>query len=391
MALAFSSPLPLQSFFHSILLTRQTLSARPNRQLRPTSPRRSPLICCASNEASGEQPSPVPNDSNTPQSDEELEAELQRRLAANSIKWADIPFRNIEHELALIEQYEREEEIEEGDPWPRFLRGAAYESWGQPQLALAQYAKTNDASGLRRVPEIWERRGYNSFKVGKVAAANTYFEIALTMYYESTGNQLHFTHWFYDNFKDHLPKWNGPPAPLQRAICQYCVGNVKDARSSLVPQIELMANDFQHSLLWFLAAAARHGPDGVMKAPDARVAFEALGKKYDWTPRLKMFLNLYHAAALGIYGDVSVAEQEVSDAIKTDEKDDVISHVYMALYHDAFTKDATERDRALDTVTALGGTASPRDTENFLFHAAKNRLTFSKKDSDSEVPEKAPY
>lgn len=307
------------------------------------------------------------------------------------MKWAEIPFRSIHQELALIDEYEREEELNEDDPWPKFLRGAAYEYWGQPQLALAQYTKTKDAGGLRRVPELWERRAYNSFKIGNVAAANTYSEIALSLFNESTGNELHFTHWFYDNFKDHLPKWNGPPAPLQRGICQYCVGNMKEVRSSLVPQIELMAQDVEHSLLWFLAAASRYGTDGIMKPWDARIVAKALQREYNWNPRLRMILTLFHAAAQGVYGEVTVAEQELSEAIKADDKDDISTHVYMALYHDAFTKDTSERDRAFDVISALGGSASPRDTENFLFHAAKNRLTMPKTGSDPEVAERAPY
>lgn len=306
------------------------------------------------------------------------------------MKWSDIPFRSIQQELDLIDEYEHEEEVGESDPWPKFLRGAAYEYWGQPHLALAQYAKTNSAGSLRRVPELWERRAYNAFKIGNVAAAHTYFEIALGLFYESAGNELHLVHWFYDNFKDHLPKWNGPPAPLQRGICKYCVGRAKESRTSFMPQIELRQEDMEHSLLWFLAAAVKSAPDGIMASADARVVQEAVDRDFDWNPRLKMFTKLFHARARGIYGEVTEAELELSNAIKADEKDDVISHVYLALYHDAFTNETAERDRALDIVTAIGSTASPRDTENFLFHVAKNRIAVPEDGSNPEVPEQAP-
>lgn len=344
--------------------------------------RRSSLTCSAASEVSG--------DASAPKSDEELHKELVRSLEAKEMKWYEIPFKNIEQELALIDEYERKMELNKDDPWPKFLRAAAYEYWGQPQLALAQYAKTGHAGGLRRVPELWERRAYNAFKIGNVAAAHTYYEIALGLFYESAGNELHFVHWFHDHFKDHMPKWNGPPGPLQRGICKYCVGLPKEARTSFVPQIELHGKDMEHSLLWFLACAWKSAPGGMIPA-DARVAREALERgDVEWNPRLRLLLKLFHAAAQGIYGEVTAAEQELSDAIKADEKDDIVSHVYMALYHDTFTKDTAERDRALDVVTAIGSTPSPRDTENFLFHVAKNRMTIPKDGANPEVPEQAP-
>lgn len=329
-------------------------------------------------------------DASASKSDEELHEDLIRSLEAKEMKWGEIPFKNIEEELAMIDDYEREEELNEDDAWPKFLRGAAYEYWGQPQLALAQYANTGHAGAFRRVPELWERRAYNAFKIGNVAAAHTYSEIALGLFYESAGNELHFVHWFHDNFKDHMPKWNGPPAPLQRGICKYCVGFPKEARTSFVPQIELIEKDMEHSLLWFLAAGSKSSPNGVLIPPDARVARDALELDYEWNPRLRLLLKLFYAAAQGVYGEVTEAEQELSDAIKADERDDIATHVYMALYHDAFTKDTAERDRALDVVCAIGSTPSPRDTENFLFHVAKNRMTIPKDGANPVVPEQAP-
>lgn len=370
-------------------LLRQTLrhpAFRPN----PPSHKRATITSCATDELPNQSPLPKSNESTPQQTDEQIQEEFVRALEAKQLKWADLPFRNVQQELALIDQYEKEEELDQNDPWPKFLRGAAYEHWGQPQLALAQYAKTNNAGGLRRIPELWERRAYNAFKIGNVAAAHSYYEIALGLFYESAGNELHIVHWFYDNFKDHLPKWNGPPAPLQRGICQYCAGQHKEARTSLVPQIEFRQQDMDHSLLWFLASAAKFASDGILTPPDARIVRDALESDYEWNPRLKMFINLFHAAGQGLYGEVSEVEQQLSDAVKKDEKDDVTTHLYMALYHDAFTNDTTERDRALDIVTAIGGTASPRDTENFLFHAAKNRITVPDSGSNPEIPEIVP-
>lgn len=300
-------------------------------------------------------------------------------MPPKELKWAEIPFSSIEEELAAIDDYEKEESLPPSDPWPKFLRGAAYEYWGQPQLALAQYAKTGDSHGLKRVPELWERRAYNAFKIGNVEAANVSFEVALGLMSESTGNELHFAHWFHANFKDYLPKRNGPPAPVQRGIVKYCVGYPNDARSSFIPQIYIGVKDIEHPLLWFLACCGKLAGEEPIRESDMDVIEKTLERDYEWDPRLRMLIDLYYAASKRVFGEVTDAETRLSEAIKGDEKDDITTYVYLALYHDAFTGEHDERDRALDMVSAIGIPRSTNDTENFLFHVAKNRIAIPEK------------
>lgn len=321
---------------------------------------------------------------------EREEQDLIKELEAKQLKWAEIPFTNVQEELDAVDQYVKEEEVGEDDPWPKFLRGAAYEHWGQPQLALAQYAKTNQAGALRRIPELWERRGYNAFKMGKVAAAHSYYEIGLSLFYESAGNELHIVHWFYENFEGNIPKWNGPAAPIQRGICKYCFGNPKEARESFMPQIATVEKDTQHALLWFLASCMKLSPNGVLAPRDDKVVRDALQEKFSWSDRMKLFFKLYYAAARGVVGEVSDAENELAEAVKADESDDIATHLYLALYHDAITKDDVEKDRVLDILGAIGDSPSTHDTENFLFHTAKNRLSVPRDGANPEIPEQRP-
>lgn len=288
--------------------------------------------------------------------------------------WSEIPFSSIEEELAAIDEYEREEAPPENDPWPKFLRGAAYEHWGQPKLALAQYAKTVHASGFKKVPELWERRAYNAFKVGNVHSAHVYYELGLSLMNESTGNELHFVYWFYDNFKDYLPKWNGPPAAVQRGITKYCMGHIDDARSSFVPQVLMCNVGMEHPLLWFMASCAKSSRHQYATSADLKVIDRAMVHQHTWHPRLQHIVRLYVAAVRGVMDEVAEAETALSEAIKADQEDDISTYVYLALYHDAFTGDADEKNRALDIVQAIGKPTKTHDTENFLFHVAKNRI-----------------
>lgn len=316
-----------------------------------------------------------PSEGYSEQLDKDQE-QLLKTKPPKSTKWAEIPFTSIEEELAAIEEYEQSEKPAENDPWPKFLRGSAYEYWGFPQLALAQYAKTNSATGLKRVPQLWDKRAYNAFKLGNVRAAHAYYEISTGLLNESTGNELHFSHWFDRHFKDYMPKWNGPPAPLQRGIAKYCVGFPKEACYSFVPQIFAGETDVAHSLLWFLASCGKlQKEDDALKEKDMKVVDYVLESDRDWDPRLLILIKLYYAAAKKTYTEVSEAETELSDAIKSDKSDDITTYVYLALYHDAFTGEKEEMDSALDIVCAIGSPKSHNDTENFLFHAAKNRLT----------------
>lgn len=338
---------------------------------------------------SDQQSGAAPDDAST--SAEKEQEELIKALDAKPLRWSEIPFASIHEELDAIDEYVREEDVNDNDPWPKFLRGAAYEYWGQPQLALAQYAKTSHAGGLRRIPELWERRAYNCFKLGKVAAAHSYFEISLGLYYESCGNELHIVHWFYENFTDYLPKWNGPAAPIQRGICKYCFGDPEKARSCFMPQIATLEKEVDHALLWFLASAAKASNSAGLRTIDENVVADALSDGVKWSPRLELFFKLYYAAARGEYDRVAESENELSESIKADKSDDICTHLYTALYHDAFTKDFAERDRALDIVQAIGCPPSTHDVENFLFFTAKNRLSVPADGTDPDVPERRPY
>lgn len=307
--------------------------------------------------------------------DNALQDDSVKNLTPKELKWADIPFSSLQSELDAIDEYEREEDLDEGSSWPKFLRGAAYEHWGQPNLALAQYATIEAGTNLLKVPELWERKAYNCFKVGNVLQASAFFDIAINLYNLSVGNELHFVHWFYRHFKDYVPKWNGPPASVQRGICKYCMGKSKEARESFMAQLVMKRQGMEHSLLWFLASAYKSRSDEAVLECDLKIIRETINEPFDWNPRLRLLIDLYFAYATGLFGRVAELEEELSNAIKKDGRDDIITKLYIALYHDAFTKDESERDRALDEVSAAGTTSKQNDIENFLFHTAANRLS----------------
>eukprot|EP00171_Calliarthron_tuberculosum_P020733 IDg20733t1 len=146
-----------------------------------------------------------------------------KELEGTALKWSEIDFPTIEDELRAIDEYVEAEEIPEGDCWPIFLRACAYEFRGQSQLALAQLSKIKSAAGMAKVPNLWERRAYNSFKVGNIAKASALFDVSLTIYSQALGNELHFSHWYETNFDAYKPRHNGPGFPVQRGICKYCV------------------------------------------------------------------------------------------------------------------------------------------------------------------------
>lgn len=303
-----------------------------------------------------------------------IDNDLIEKLDAKLLRWSEIPFGSVQEELQAIDDYERDEELEEGDAWPKYLRAAAYEHWDQPQLALAQYSKLQNAPGLRQVPELWERRAYNSFKVGKVGEAHAYFEVATGLYNESVGSENHFVHWFYSKFEDYVPKRNGPNPAIQKGICKYHVGLYKHARESLVPQIILKGPDMEHGILWYLASSFRLTSSGALSTSDLILVKKWMEYDFNWNPRLRLFMELYVAAGEGILDNVAAIENRLSEHIKSDDQDDIATSVYLALYNDAFTKNEEERDKALEVVSAIGSSEKPNDTENFLFCAAKNRL-----------------
>ncbi|CAN8073562.1 unnamed protein product [Agarophyton chilense] len=368
---AFASPVPSSKLLVTSVYAASScpwVAALSQRSVRPF-PRRRRVIYFELNAADE-----LPSDESAIEEQTDHQ-ELARKLNPKELKWSEIPFESVQEELDAIDEYEREEGLEENAVWPKFLRGAAYEHWGLPQLALAQYAKVPQGTELSKVPQLWERKAYNSFKIGKVNEANAYCDIALTIYGQSVGNELHFAHWFHAKFQDFLPKWNGPHATVQRGICKYCAGMDKGARESLVTQIALEGSDLEHAILWFLAASVRMSSDGVAPEWDLRMVRKALQADYEWDPRLRILIDLYMAHATGMFGDVAEVEQKLSEEIKMDECDDIVSKVYVALYHDAFTKDYAERDRVLEEVLALGCSKNQHDTENFLFFAVKNRFS----------------
>lgn len=335
------------------------------------------------------------DDRSAPYSDNQNDIEISRSsnlqenfTSENPMKWSEIPFQNIQEELEAIDKYEKTEKLPEHDPWPKFLRGAAYECWGQPKLALAQYALTKHAGGLRQVPEIWERRAYNVFKIGEVIAANLYFDVASRISNEADGNYLHFLHWFYDNFDNFLPKRNGPPAPVQNAICKYCIGKLKETREILAAQIATAVTGVEHSLLWMMAASYRLSPDKGLPESDIRLFNIALKECSQWDSRLSLLVLLFSNAAQKKSEEQKKYYNQIINEIATKGMhDDVYFQTYLALYHDAFTRDSKKRDEFLDSVCALEGTSSPNDVENFLYHTAKNRLSIPPDASMHEIPE----
>lgn len=315
---------------------------------------------------------------------------VEEKNSVNPTKWSEMPFRNIHEELDAIDRYEKDEELSKDDPWPKFLRGAAYERWGQPKLALAQYRLTNFASGLRQVPEIWERRAYNAFKIGEVVAANVYFDASMKLSNDADGNYLHFLHWFYEHFEYYMPKRNGPPAAIQHAICKYCVSRLRDARELLVAQISIEVPVIEHALLWMMATSFRLFPDKGLPLGDANLCNGAMKKGIKWDEPLGMLVRLFSSAALGNNKEAVKHYQQINEICDRDTNGvDITISVYLALYHDAFTRDTVERDAYLDKVCRLPGTASHNDIENFLYYTAKNRFS-TPNSSMSQVPELLP-
>lgn len=62
----------------------------------------------------------------------------------------------------------------------------------------------------------------------------------------------------------------------------------------------------------------------------------------------------------------------------------------MALYHDAFTMDVLERDRALDILQAIACPPLTHGVENFMFYAAKHRLSVPPDGADPDMHEQTP-
>ena len=304
-----------------------------------------------------------------------VEEEL-KQLEGTKLKWSEIDFPTIEDELNAIDEYVREEEIEEGDCWPIFLRACAYESRGQTQLALAHFSKIKNAAGLSMVPNLWERRGYNSFKAGAIKKADALFDVSAGILAEAVGNGLHFSHWFDDNFANFIPRHNGPAFSLQRGICKYCAGKFDAARSGLVPGLVVRDLGSEHGFLWLIATTIRTGKSSMLEADiDIIKEYYTNDIPNDLNGTLRQCMDFYFKVACDPKSDCetdigslrTIAEQGA-------EVDGLIAAMYLALFFDSVRRDESERDRWLDKVAEYPGGPSSVDTLDFVFHAAKSRF-----------------
>lgn len=348
------------------------------------------ILSCASQEVSPPASEPIETDDplssgGIPESTPEPKPE---EGAHKLLKWSEIAFTDMQEELKAIDEYEKSEELREDDSWPKFLRGAAYEYWGQPQLALAQYALTKHAAGLRMIPALWERRAYNAFKLGEVCAANAYFDLASALHGDAGGNPLHFSHWFDDNFANFVPKQSGPAPPLQHAISKYCVSEWANVVEQLVGQLASVTSSTQHSLLWFLAAASRKASSGKVSSADVNTCNRVLQADVEWDERLGQLVMLFSNAVQGNDDDQLKYYNQIIAITESDAPHiDITLHSYLALYHDSFTGDVEKRDQFFDNVCSVQEPTSSRDTENFLYFAMKNRLTAPPDGTMNDIPD----
>jgi hypothetical protein len=335
---------------------------------------RAAFFACAGASASSPDRSADEDTADGPDFESYIQPDEFAELMPTTLLWREIPFEGLEAELAAVDEYVVEENLDETDSWPRFLRAAAYEHWGQPSLALAQYETVKSAKGLRLIPELHLRKAYNAFKIGDVEQANVLHDVAQAISMSAVGNQLHFSYWFEQNFADFKPRHNGPPFSAQRGICKYCSGLLTDARTSLAPAVIGRSGssiDVVHSCLWFMAACARLAasptespsavPDNDVKL--VRSALESLDVNADLTQLTALFM-----------GTVSLEEAEAAVKDGGDENAMVYA-TYLALYHDAFTSDSSKRDSWLDAALAAPRSSCTHDVDDFVYFAAKNRLS----------------
>jgi hypothetical protein len=354
---------------------RSTLTSSSRRGTRTRVGRgRAAFFACAGASASSPDRRADESAADGPNFESYIQPEDFAELMPTTLLWREIPFEGLEAELAAVDEYIAEENLDETDSWPRFLRAAAYEHWGRPSLALAQYETVNSAKGLRLIPELHLRKAYNAFKIGDVGQANVLHDVAQAISMSAVGNQLHFSYWFEQNFADFKPRHNGPPFSAQRGICKYCAGLVTDARTSLAPAVigrSGSSNDIVHSCLWFMAACARLAasptespaaiPENDVKL--VRSALESSDVNADFARLTALFM-----------GTVSLDEAEAAVKDGGDEYAMVYA-TYLALYHDAFTRNASKRDSWLDAALAAPRSSCTHDVDDFVYFAAKNRLS----------------
>ena len=216
------------------------------------------------------------------------------------------------------------------------MRVAAYEHWDQPQLALAQCAKLESAAGLAKVPELWNRRAYDSFKIVDTAAANACFDISSRLQFEAVGNELHIAHWFDSNFQNLMPKHNGPAFTVQRGICKYCVELLDRAREGFVAAIALKDLGANHAKLWLLASSVHSSTDKRAKPNDLSVVKAPSADQNEPSGILENLLRDYvEAAERGFSSEQIVNELVVATNTSNSTNSLILSiylHRFMTLY-----------------------------------------------------------
>lgn len=307
-----------------------------------------------------------------------LEKELQK-LEGTKLKWAEIDFPTIQDELDAIDEYVAEEGIEEGDCWPIFLRACAYESRGQSQLAIAQFSMVLSAAGLSMVPNLWERRAYNTFKVGDLGKADALYDVSIRILTEAIGNELHFAHWFDDTFSDFLPRHNGPSFAIQRAVAKYCTADLPAARSALIPALIVRDTGAEHAVLWLIASELKPESLPYGMRSDLRIIEEWRDSEphdYPNSDTLRLCLDIFLARAQNPDTDVSslVDKLKYVTANAIDVRDSTTALIYLALYYDAIDGDEASRDLYLDKIGQLPGSPSCTDSLDFVYHAARYRF-----------------
>jgi hypothetical protein len=336
----------------------------------------------ALSESSTEQPGDFPGLDPELRFEEELKA-----LEPTTLRWCEIPFESLEEELSAIDEYAREEELEENNSWARFLRGAAYEHWGRASLASVQYDLVRYSKGLRLIPDLWMRKAYNCFKLGDVAVADRLHDIASLIQAEAIGNQMHFSFWFENEFKDFKPRHNGPPFAVQSAICKYSCEKFADARVSLcavlVPGLG-NHEDLEHAALWLLATSARINSTIAVDVTGLPRRDVDVAKKYLLGETQQVSEMLAPLAALYLDG-TPASVKETEDIVKSGGEHGVTRAFYMALFYDSLTRNAGERDRWLDVLASMVPPKITHDTVDFLYWAGRNRITVPP-GSASELP-----
>lgn len=364
----------------------------PARQQAPPHAKRSRTLMCAPPVSSPEPFDPADLE-NAPGfdpkifTDEELKA-----LEPTTFRWSEIPFEGLEEELAAVDEYVREEELEEDDSWAVFLRGSAYEHWGRPSLATAQYELVRHAKGLRLIPELWLRKAYNSFKTGDVVLADRLHDIAELIQCEAVGNQMHFSFWFEKEFKNFKPRHNGPPFAVQTAVCKYSNKRFDEARMGLCSLLCTMLDsqeDLEHAALWLLATSARINStiavdvNGLPKN-DVQLSEKALsGNLQPVTEALKPIAELFLSGS-------KAALEKAEEITSSGGEHGLVRALYMALYYDSLARDEEQRDRWLDVVGAMEPPAITHDSVDFMYWAGKNRLTIPPNSSTQLPPLQVP-